>query len=132
MEPGAQHEHMLPGARLNVFDSLHHTGERFGQGGVFELRVTFQLQKIFLHNARRDDDGFRVSSVQKEQIIADVLLLVFAMKTFPTCTAPNSRPLRDRRHLDRGVRAVDLQRRPLTIRAQKPPAARSFLRDNRV
>src|SRR5258708_1791405 len=54
----------------------------FGQSGVFETCLGLKSQEIFFDKALRDDNRFGVSAIEKEQIVAKILLVVLAIKAF--------------------------------------------------
>ena len=63
---------------MAVFDALHDAGEGFDEGGVAEGGFGLEAQEIFLHEAARDDDGFRVGTVEEEEVVAQVFLFDLA------------------------------------------------------
>src|SRR5439155_8483557 len=67
-------------AQFQILDSLQDASERFGQRRVAKIRLRFEAQQIFLRQPRRHDDGLRISSIEKKQVIAQILLVLSAKK----------------------------------------------------
>jgi hypothetical protein len=65
-----------------VFHALNHTGQRFDERGVAEIRFRLEPQQVFLDEWRGNDNGFSVSAVEEQQIFAKIFLFVAAKKTF--------------------------------------------------
>ena len=77
----ANDQHFLPRARSDFSPTLHHASQRLGQGRVGVAGRGRQPEHVFLHQARRHNDGFGISAIEKKKIVAKIFLAALTAST---------------------------------------------------
>src|SRR5207247_11292760 len=77
----ADDEHALTGAQFQILDALHDARERLGQRGVAKAYLRFEPEQIFFNQSRGHHNGFGVSAIQKQQVVAEVFLAALTEET---------------------------------------------------
>src|SRR5207253_10845135 len=74
---------MFIAAQREVTHALDHAGKRLGQSCISKGGRCLQSEQVLFHNASGNDDRFGVSTVQKQQVVTQILSAMFAIVALP-------------------------------------------------
>src|SRR5579872_6491506 len=80
--PATDDSHEVARVWMRVLKAVHGAGKRFSEGGVLKRYVIRNVKSVFCDDAGWDANVFRVGTVVKKQVIAEIFLAAFTEVAF--------------------------------------------------